>query len=59
MHDAFRESFSQAERKLRDVWMEGSFGTGGLNGSAEGVLQTVGFHAAQRYGEMRYTEDCI
>ncbi len=33
MQDAFRESFSQAERKLKDGCMEGSFGTGGLNGS--------------------------
>jgi len=31
MHSSFREGFSQAERKPKDAWMEGSFGVGGLN----------------------------
>lgn len=31
MHSSFREGFSQAERKPKDAWMEGSFGAGGLN----------------------------
>lgn len=31
MHSSFREGFSQAERKPKDAWMEGSFGVGRLN----------------------------
>lgn len=31
MHSSFREGFSQAGRKPKDAWMEGSFGAGGQN----------------------------
>ena len=33
IHSSFREGFSQAGRKPKDAWMEGSFGAGYLNGS--------------------------
>ena len=31
IHSSFREGFSQAGRKPKDAWMEGSFGAGGQN----------------------------
>lgn len=31
MHSSFREGFSQAGRKPKNAWMEGSFGAGGQN----------------------------
>ena len=39
IHSSFREGFSQAGRKPKDAWMEGSFGAGGQTSSVTGGMQ--------------------